>query len=77
MLDNKVIQKKEGYPEFLKFKKHVFKDKMFIYRWLSLSLQNYSGTEIKSEGFSRNKRIPLVVKKGKKVYFIKSIRDRN
>ena len=75
MFDNNVIQKKDGSPEFLKFKKHVFKDKMFIYRWLSLSLQNYSGTEIISEGFSRNKRIPLVVKKDNKVYFVKAIRD--
>jgi len=53
----------------------VFKDKMFIYRWLSLSLSNYSGIEISSMGFSRNKRIPLIVKKNKSLYFVKAIRD--
>lgn len=73
--NEKIINKKGGVPDYNKFKRHVFRDKMFIYRWLSLSLSNYSGIEISSAGFSRNKRIPLIVKKNKILYFVKAIRD--
>ena len=48
------------------------KEKLFVYRWLSLVLTNYSGTNIKSKGFSRIKRIPLMIVEKNVVYLIKA-----
>lgn len=75
IFNENIITKKEGVSDFNSFKKHVCKDKMFVYKWLSLSLSNYSGIEISSVGFSRNKRIPLIVKADNTLYFAKAIRD--
>ena len=57
------------------FKKYLKKDKMFIYKWLSLCLQEESGINIKSIGFSRMKRIPLLIKSKDQLYIIKSVHE--
>jgi len=57
------------------FKKYLKKDKMFIYKWLSLCLQDESGINIKSNGYSRVKRIPLLVKSKEHLYIIKSVHE--
>ncbi len=43
-----------------KFTDYCGSHKMFIYRWLTLSSYDLSGTEIFIKGFSRNKRVPFV-----------------
>ena len=73
--DKKSITKKDLKPDYNKFRNYLDKDKMFIYRWLSLSLTNYSGVEITVTGYSRNKRVPLIVKNDDSLFFIKAIRD--
>lgn len=51
------------------------KEKTFVYTWLSLLLSDYSGTNIKSVGFSRTKRIPLmIITNDKIVYIVKASR---
>ena len=49
------------------------KDKMFIYKWLALCIKNPAGINIKSKGFSRVKRIPLIIKSKRQLYFVKSV----
>lgn len=56
-----------------KFRKYLSKDKMFIYKWLALCIKDTSGINIKSKGFSRVKRIPLIIKSKKRLYLIKSV----
>jgi len=68
-----IIEMTHKYPNSLKFKKYIKKDKMFIYKWLALCIKNSVGINIKSKGFSRVKRIPLVIKSKKQLYFVKSI----
>ena len=55
----------------LKFIDYCKAHKMFVYKWLCLSSYNLSGIEIFVKGFSRNKRIPVVVLDGKIVRFTK------
>lgn len=57
------------------FLKYCKKDKLFVYRWLSLILSDYSGTNVKSKGFSRTKRIPLIVLDHQIVYLFKAARS--
>ncbi len=60
LLTNDVISFDQNYNEndFMDFCK---KNKMFLYAWLTLVLKECSGIEISSSGYSRTKRIPLIV----------------
>jgi len=69
------IIKTSDQPNYSSFKDYILKDKMFIYKWICLSISEFSGINIKSTGFSRTKRIPLLVINGDTVYFFKSVRD--
>lgn len=69
------IERSKIISDYLNFESYILKEKMFVYRWFSLILLDYSGINIKSKGFSRTKRIPLIIKKDKVLYIFKSIRD--
>jgi len=69
------VNKIKGVPSLSIFKAYLKKDKMFIYRWLALCIEDLAGINIKSKGFSRVKRIPLVVKTRNQLYLVKSIYD--
>lgn len=60
--------------EFDKFYKLCEKDKLFVYKWMCLILENKSGINIKVAGYSRDKRIPLIVQIGQAVYIFKVAR---
>ena len=70
-----LIEKIGSNDDLLIFKKYLKKDKMFIYKWLSLCLQDESGINIKSNGFSRVKKIPLLVRSKDYLYIIKSVHE--
>lgn len=69
------IEKMANTPDYNSFKSYMLKEKMFVYKWLSLILSDYSGINIKSTGFSRTKRIPLIAKEERTLYIFKSIRN--
>ena len=71
---DKVIKISDN-PDYESFKSYIDKEKMYVYRWLSQISANYSGINITSTGFSRIKRIPLIIKKEKILYLFKSIRN--
>lgn len=55
----------------LKFMDYCKSHKMFVYRWLCLTCDELSGTEVLIKGFSRSKRIPFVSVSGNIVKLIK------
>lgn len=59
----------------ISFLNYCKKDKMFVYKWLSLMLNDNSGINIKSRGFSRSKRIPLIIKNNDILFLGKSIHN--
>lgn len=69
------ISKGADKPDFNSFQKYLLKEKMYFYKWFSLILMDYSGIEIKSRGYSRTKRIPLIIRKKKTLYLVKFIRE--
>jgi len=70
-----LVSKIKEVPSLPIFKAYLKKDKMFIYKWIALCIEDLAGINIKSKGFSRVKRIPLVVKTRNQLYFVKSIYD--
>lgn len=51
------------------------KNKLFVYSWLSLILNDYSGIEIVSKGYSRTIRIPLLIVENDTLFIIKASHD--
>ena len=70
-----IISKLDSIPNFEVYKNFLLKNKMFFYKWFSIILNEYSGIEIKSLGYSRTKRIPFVIIKNKIIYFTKIIKE--
>ena len=61
-------------PDYEKFYSYCEKDKLFVYKWLTLILKNKSGINIRVPGFSRNKRIPLIIQNDDSYYIVKAAR---
>jgi ferredoxin-like protein FixX len=61
-------------PDFDKFLSYCDKNKLFVYKWLSLILQDTSGINIKVPGYSRDKRIPLIILDEGVIYIVKIAR---
>lgn len=70
-----IISKLYPIADFKVFKNFLLKNKMFFYKWVSIILNEYSGIEIKSLGYSRTKRIPFVIIKNNIIYFAKIIKE--
>ncbi|MFH1890983.1 MAG: hypothetical protein ABIJ91_05495 [Candidatus Kuenenbacteria bacterium] len=62
----------DGKYDKRKFIEFCNKGKMFVYSWLSLVLKEYSGIDVVCVGYSRTKRIPLLVLENDILYIIKA-----
>lgn len=66
-----IIEYRPETGDKLKFIDYCKSHKMFVYRWLSLTIDELSGMEVFIEGFSRSKRIPFVSVRGNVVNLVK------